>query len=118
MDDIYTNPTNIMIGLVQPHYQRLSICEFCSWPRDVDKPIDIPIPPEDAESDQERMMDLQEHLFKVGLLPPKNDIDVEEDEEEDKGPYHNGSVPVEDTYEEDRLAFHSGRYVLLDPSCP
>jgi hypothetical protein len=114
-DHIYTRLPNTIIGMVPYPYQPLPVCNFCFWPRDVDKPIDIPIPPEAAESDMDHMMDLQDYLFMVGLLPPKDNDDVDEDEEENKGPYHNGGIPMEDTHEEDRLAFHSGMYVSPDP---
>lgn len=62
--------------------------------------------PAELESDQERMMDLQEDLFLLGLLPPKDDL--EEDSDKDAtGPYVDGRL-VEDTYEENRLAFSLG----------
>ncbi|KAF2134119.1 hypothetical protein P153DRAFT_409533 [Dothidotthia symphoricarpi CBS 119687] len=84
-------------------------CRHCLWPREYRayKAIDRTMYPAELESDQERMMDLQEDLFQLGLLPPTDDLEEEDPEKASTGPYIDGRV-VEDTYEEDRLGFSLG----------
>ncbi|KAF2242745.1 hypothetical protein BU26DRAFT_467158, partial [Trematosphaeria pertusa] len=83
-------------------------CFLCGWPLEFpdQAPVEFPSNPAGVEALVERTMELQDDLFQLGLLPPKDDDDEEADEE-DAGPYTTGQ-PVEDTYEDNRLAFHSG----------
>lgn len=93
-------------------------CHFCQWPRSTWdlKPIEDPVHPAVVEAGQTRMMDMQDDLFNLGILPPKSETeDKDEDEDTAVGPY-GGGPPIEDTYDEDRLAFTLG--VRLPPRKP
>jgi hypothetical protein len=58
-----------------------------------------------------RMMDMQDDLFHLGILPPKDDDEEEIDEDEEylvsDGPYR---IPLKalDLYDELKPAFYSG----------
>ncbi|KAH9860328.1 hypothetical protein J1614_011658 [Plenodomus biglobosus] len=93
-------------------------CFFCQWPRNIWelKPIEELVHPVTVEASQKRMMEMQDDLFELGILPPKDDNEDEvEVEDSAVGPY-GGGPPMEDTYDEDRLAFTLG--VRLPPRQP
>ncbi|PSN60559.1 hypothetical protein BS50DRAFT_506264 [Corynespora cassiicola Philippines] len=85
--------------------QNWRICYHCGWPKEwlYCKEMEIPVMAADLECSQTRLMEMEDRLFELGILPGN-----ETDEEVDRsGPYATGR-PVEDTYDDDLPAFHSG----------
>lgn len=91
------------------------VCTFCGWPKQnkAEKPIEVIVSsPMEVESCMERMMDMQDELFQLGVLPADDEDGEGEDSDEDEyflvaGPYR---IPIKDMYDETQPAFDSGMY--------
>ncbi|ORY00013.1 hypothetical protein BCR34DRAFT_494944 [Clohesyomyces aquaticus] len=94
-------------------YHPLQFCFLCGWDYQMQdtRPIDTIVDPGTVEAGMERMMDMQDELFTLGILPPKDDDEEGEEEEEEleagiiSGTYRR---PFKDTYEDNLPAFTSG----------
>lgn len=101
-------------------------CILCGFPKGAKstKPIEEVVYPAWVESGMERMMDLQDDLFHLGVLPPTDDDDdddkdMESDHDDNYlsvgGPYR---IPIDDDYEDTLPAFYSGLYEIPCPTAP